>query len=246
MEWRQYLDQFHADRAGITERVLAHSRDADQTPYQWAAAAVGPGTDVLDVACGSGPLFELLGGWIGIDRSGAELRLARARHASPLVAGDATDVPAASERFDVVVCSMGLMLFEPMDAALAEMARVLRPRGRLVVLLPATRPLRVLDRWRYGCMLWALRRRRLSYPNEAVLRDPEPPLAAAGLVVSEDRRRRFECHLANAELAMLCVRSLYLAGEPPERIERASRLAAGWVGSTLGVPIRRIVAYRQQ
>ncbi len=246
VQWGPYLDRFHTERAGITERVLAHSRDFNENPYEWAAAAVPVDARVLDVACGSAPLHERLSGWVGMDRSMAELAVARSRQASPLVDADAGWLPVASEAFDAVVCSMSLMLFEPVRAALAEMARVLNPGGRLVVLLPARGPLRAADRWRYGRLLCALRRWRLEYPNAAVLRQPQEILAEAGLVVVEDRQRRFECHLENPELAVLCVRSLYLPGEPPERIEHATRLATSWVGSTLGVPIRRIVAQRQR
>lgn len=62
-DWRTFLDGFHAQRPGVTEEMLAHSHDVDQTPYQWAAVEAGAAeASVLDLACGSGPMREHLNG----------------------------------------------------------------------------------------------------------------------------------------------------------------------------------------
>lgn len=158
--------------------------------------------------------------------------------------GDAIDLPFADQSFDTVLCSMALMLIEPLDRALAEIARILRPGGRLVALLPSDEPLHVLDRARYAQLLWVLRRRRLAYPNDAALRDIADLFRAYELALVDDRRRRFSCRIDTPELAVLCVRSLYLPGEEPQRVDAAVRVARRWVGKTLGVPIRRVIAQR--
>ena len=57
IDWRQYLADFHRDRAGVVEAVLSRSVGGDHTPYRWLARAVGGGArTVLDLACGSGPI----------------------------------------------------------------------------------------------------------------------------------------------------------------------------------------------
>ena len=43
----------------------------------------------------------------------------------------------------------------------------------------------------------------------------------------------------------MCVRSLYLPDVSPERLAAGERLARGWVGKELGLPLRRLVAVRE-
>lgn len=145
--WATYLSWFHERRPGITEDVLAEALadESGTSPYGWLLSAIPREAVVLDLACGSGPLLLTGSGHrsVGIDRSTGELRRAARRTRSPLVRGDAAALPFANETFDVVVCSMALMLFEPVDAALAEVRRVLIARHRAVPpagVAPAERP----------------------------------------------------------------------------------------------------------
>ncbi len=242
--WRDYLAGFHAERPGITEELLAHTTDGSVDPYRWVAGHLRPSDRVLDVACGNAPLERLhVGRWVGADVSAAELERARERGAAPLVLADGTTLPFASGCFDAVVCSMALMVIQPLGRALAEMARVLRPGGRLVALLPAHTPLHPADVVRYGQLVLALRS-RLRYPNDDDLAHAGPVLAAAGLSPSHDEHKRFECHVADPHTAALCVRALYLPESPPERLERAFAVARTWIGHTIGVPLRLLVAER--
>lgn len=241
--WQGYLDQFHATRSGITESVFAHLDPRSTGLHDWILDVVPAEGLVLDVACGSAPLSRRLEGrWIGLDRVDAELSLARRRDARPLLVGDATALPLVGACVDVVVCSMALMLLQPLDRALVELARVLRPGGRFVAVVPDVTPLTLRDRARYARLLVALRCRRLEYPN--ALDRVEGSMRAAGLELVGDERRRFECVVDRPETARLVVESLYLPGVDVSSVDRGIGVAQGWVGSTIGVPIRRLVAVR--
>lgn len=198
---------------------------------------------VLDLACGSAPLWPYLArqGWVGLDSSAAELALARDRGADQLVRADAAAVPLADGAVGTMVCSMALMLVQSLDVALAEVARVLRPGGTLVALLPSSRPLTPGDRARYAHLLMVLGR-RLAYPNDSELREPAGMLSRAGLTLVADERRRFTCTVSSPAVGLACMRSLYLPGQSPRRLAAAMRVAEGWVGQQIGLPLRRLVA----
>lgn len=244
-DWSGYLTWFHAERPGITEDLLDAAHDGGDDPYSWVTELTEAGQVVLDLACGSGPLHARVGrGWVGLDNAPAELGRAWTRGRVPLVRAQGSALPFPGQSFDLVACSMALMLLEPLPVVLAEVARVLRPAGRLVALLPATGPLRVLDKLRYARLMAALGC-RLGYPNEDVLSHPGPALDRAGLHLVTDRRRRFTLSLRTPEVAGMLVRSLYLPEASPERVGAAMALARSWTGKTLGIPLRRVVAERR-
>jgi len=105
-------------------------------------ALVEPGSDVLDVASGTGDLaIELStrvgasGNVIGSDFS--EQMLKRARVKAPQLQwqqANALALPYEDDRFDAVTVGFGARNFSDLDAGLAEMVRVTRPGGRVVVL----------------------------------------------------------------------------------------------------------------
>ncbi len=245
--WRSYLGDFHQRCPGITEDVLKGSRNRGRSPYAWLVEALPPGGTVLDLACGSAPLWGLQRGrgWVGMDLSSAELGRASARGAAPLVLGDATRVPLARGVVQAVVCCMALMLVEPLADALDELARVLAREGTLVALLPCSGPLSPADLWRYGRLLIALRRRGLSYPNDGLMRDLGSELKRRGLDLVSDERARFEYRVETPEAGRSLVRSLYLPDEHADRLSAAVQLGEGWVGKQVGIPLRRVVARRQ-
>ncbi|HSD01017.1 MAG TPA: methyltransferase domain-containing protein [Gaiellales bacterium] len=101
---------------------------------------VGPGDDVLDVACGTGnaaiPAARAGGRVVGLDVTPEMFTAARARAAGAGVAvewieGDAEALPFADHSFDVVVSTFGAMFAPRHEVAAAEIVRVLRPGGRL-------------------------------------------------------------------------------------------------------------------
>ena len=117
-------------------------------------AGLGPGDAALDVCCGTGDLaLELAarvapgGHVVGCDFSEPMLDLARDKAAARGTAGarfewaDALRLPYDDGRFDAVTVGFGVRNLSDLDAGLAEMARVLRPGGRLVV-LEITQPTR--------------------------------------------------------------------------------------------------------
>lgn len=198
---------------------------------------------VVDVACGSAPLARHLRAdrYVGVDRSAAELRLARGRVDDRLLRADAAALPLADGSADTVACVMGLMLVQPLRTVVGEIARVLQPAGRLVAVLPTGMSTGLADALRWAGLLAALRRPGLRWPNPATLDDPGAWLGAR-FAVRSDERRSFRYPITDAAAARQLVASLYLPGVPAHRIDRAARLAARWQGSDLGLPLRRIVA----
>jgi demethylmenaquinone methyltransferase / 2-methoxy-6-polyprenyl-1,4-benzoquinol methylase len=110
-------------------------------------AELGPGDAALDVCCGTGDLaLELAGrvapagSVVGCDFSEPMLDLAREKASARAAAGvrfewaDALSLPYDAGRFDAVTVGFGVRNLADLDRGLHEMARVLRPGGRLVVL----------------------------------------------------------------------------------------------------------------
>jgi hypothetical protein len=138
---------------------------------------------------------------------------------------------------------MGLMLFDPLQQAVSELARVTCAGGRLVALLPASRPVTWRDRARYVHLLVALRRRGFAYPHHPDRVDGV--LASSGFDVVASERRSFRYRVDDRQCAHVLVDSLYLPGTGAERLERARAVARGWIGTSIGVPLRRVVAVRR-
>lgn len=121
----------------------------DQRWRQLAAeAVVGPGDLVLDACCGTGNLAcaaEAAGGRVtGLDFS--EQMLARARRKSSSiewVEGDLLALPFEDQSFDAATIGFGIRNVVDLDAGLRELARILKPGGRLAC-LEITRPRGIL------------------------------------------------------------------------------------------------------
>src|SRR5919197_5188991 len=119
--------------AGLHHRWRARAADL---------AALAPGAGALDVACGTGDLaIELArrvgpqGSVIGSDFSEAMLERARAKSGAVTWEwANALELPYADDRFDAATVGFGARNFSDLDRGLAEMARVVRPGGRVVVL----------------------------------------------------------------------------------------------------------------
>jgi ubiquinone/menaquinone biosynthesis C-methylase UbiE len=105
----------------------------------WACGQAGG--NVLEVAVGTGLNLAAYPDNItltGIDWSDAMLDIARRRAAqlgrtATLQQGDAPQLPFDDASFDTVICTFGLCAIPDHTRAVAEMARVLRPGGRLIL-----------------------------------------------------------------------------------------------------------------
>lgn len=105
-------------------------------------ARVGPGDSALDVASGTGDLAIELASRVGgagsvIGSDFSEQMLERARVKAPNLEwqqANALHLPYETDRFDAVTVGFGARNFSELDRGLAEMVRVVRPGGRVVVL----------------------------------------------------------------------------------------------------------------
>lgn len=127
-----------ASRYDRTNTILSLRQDRSWRRAVVAALDLRPGETVLDLAAGTGtstePFADLGARAVACDFSRGMLAVgARRRPDLPFVAGDATRLPFADATFDAVTISFGLRNVVEPQAALAEMLRVTRPGGRLVV-----------------------------------------------------------------------------------------------------------------
>lgn len=143
-----------------TQAVMRKLLTAMQPPVEWLN--IQPGGIVLDVGCGPASITASLaratgpdGLVLGVDRSEAMLARAVRTQSGPHIGflhADAQHLPLRDKTVDAVVSVAVLQLVPDPVTALAEMARVLRPGGRLAVMVPTTgRTARVWRRlWRAG------------------------------------------------------------------------------------------------
>ena len=124
-DWERVRRESYGDRFG-TEALLA------LLPTDWRVA---------DFGCGAGQLATQLSPYVsrvvGIDHSPAMLKAARSHTRQlanvELLQADLSDVPLPAASCDAAVCVLVLTYLDSPTEVLAEMARVLRPGGRAVV-----------------------------------------------------------------------------------------------------------------
>jgi demethylmenaquinone methyltransferase / 2-methoxy-6-polyprenyl-1,4-benzoquinol methylase len=160
---RRDSEEFASQVRGMFDRIagvydLMNSAMTAGLHHQWRERAVdraevGPGSNALDVCCGTGDLaLELRrrigpdGRVVGCDFSEPMLELARQKSGEqglPVEFGwaDALDLPYGDGSFDAVTIGFGARNLADLERGLDQMARVLRPGGRLVI-LEITRPQR--------------------------------------------------------------------------------------------------------
>ena len=131
-------DDFAAAYAAENEKGLFNAHYA--RPAIVGLAGDVAGRRVLDAGCGSGPLMESMrdaGAEVaGFDVSAAMVDLARERlgeDTALLVHDLKKPLPYADAEFDDVICSLVLHYLEDWSGPLAELRRVLKPGGRLLV-----------------------------------------------------------------------------------------------------------------
>jgi ubiquinone/menaquinone biosynthesis C-methylase UbiE len=149
--------------------------------------------EVLEIAIGTGRnLFFYPAGvrLTGIDVSRATLAVARRRAdelgiAAELREGDAQALPFADASYDTVVCTLALCTIPDDGRTVAEVARVLRPGGRFLLLEHVGSPLlpvRAVERVVEALTFW--------HERDHLTREPLTHLRAQGFQVEELERRK--------------------------------------------------------
>jgi demethylmenaquinone methyltransferase/2-methoxy-6-polyprenyl-1,4-benzoquinol methylase len=135
---RRVRDMFDgiAARYDLLNRLLTFGMDVGWRRRAVRSLALDPGSLVLDMACGTGDLCRELAaaGYrsVGFDFSFGMLTAARTR--APLVQADVLSMPVAGGEADGVTCGFALRNVADLDRLFGEMARVIRPGGRLAIL----------------------------------------------------------------------------------------------------------------
>ena len=115
---------------------------APWAPVLLDAAAVGIGHTVLDVACGTGVVAAAAaervgpsGAVTGVDINPGMIAVAARTQGVRWARADAARLPFPDGGFDRVLCQAGLQFVPDRLGALREMGRVLRPGGRVALLV---------------------------------------------------------------------------------------------------------------
>ncbi len=124
LRWRNYLD-----------RSLSFLLDFAEIP---------PSASILDLACGTGELTRLIlktnpqQDITGVDISPAMLAIANnkleAYSQARLSLASATELPFAQQSFNLVICANAFHYLESPELTLAEIKRVLKPEGTIIIL----------------------------------------------------------------------------------------------------------------
>jgi demethylmenaquinone methyltransferase/2-methoxy-6-polyprenyl-1,4-benzoquinol methylase len=137
-----------APRYDLVNRVMTFRMDVGWRRRTVAALQLPRASTVLDLACGTGDLCRELAhaGFepVGVDFSAG--MLAAARTTAPLVRGDVLHLPVRDAAADGITCGFALRNLVALAPFAAELARVVRPGGRLALLETAEPPNPVM-RW---------------------------------------------------------------------------------------------------
>ncbi|MEV4316167.1 class I SAM-dependent methyltransferase [Actinocrispum sp. NPDC049592] len=180
--WDQYAPRYDRD-IGFFERVQFRGG------REWVCGQASG--EVLEVAVGTGlnlAHYPPEARVTGIDFSPAMLELARKRAAElgrdvVLMRADVQALPFADGSFDTVVCTLGMCGFPDERVAIAEMRRVLRPGGRLLLLDHVGSHHKLI--W-WGQRL--LERMTVRMLGDYQTRRPLPLVQEAGFVIEQSQR----------------------------------------------------------
>ncbi len=140
---REHILEIHKRNTGFTENCAQNFKNnAGRSSYEWLAEIISPKYhfQVLDLACGSGPLLEICDqnfgkniSLFGVDMSDEELSLAKQRlKNSEIKLKNSTAQNLnfiADKSVDVVLCHWALTLMDPLEPVLKEVKRILSSKG---------------------------------------------------------------------------------------------------------------------
>ncbi len=142
-----------APRYDLVNRVMTFGLDTRWRRRTVEALGLPEGSLVADLACGTGDLCRALSA-AGHYPVGADLSagmLAEARTDAPLLMADVLRLPVRDGGLDGATSGFALRNVASLEALLAELARTVRPGGR-IALLEVAEPRRRLMRW--GHRMW--------------------------------------------------------------------------------------------
>jgi len=135
-----------APRYDLVNRIMTFRMDVRWRRRTVRSLELHPGAVVIDLACGTGDLCRELAVHgarpVGVDLSFG--MLAAARTTAPLLQGDALRLPLPDGSADAVTCGFALRNFSSLPPFFTELARVVKPGGRIGLLEVAEPPNRFL------------------------------------------------------------------------------------------------------
>jgi demethylmenaquinone methyltransferase/2-methoxy-6-polyprenyl-1,4-benzoquinol methylase len=146
-----------APRYDLVNRLMTFRMDVGWRRTTVARLDLPPGSRVLDLACGTGDLCRELAS-SDLRPVGADLSfgmLVAARTTAPLVHADVLRLPVPDGSVDGATCGFALRNFVDLGEFVVELARVVRPGGRIALLEVAEPPNPVL-RWGHGVYFGAV------------------------------------------------------------------------------------------
>ena len=128
-----------APRYDALNRVMSAGMDQRWRRRALDKIGVGPEDRVVDLACGTGDFCELVeergADVVGVDFALQMLRQGKARGLShEAVQGDGEWLPFRTGAIDVVTCGFALRNFVSLEGVLLEVARILKPGGRMALI----------------------------------------------------------------------------------------------------------------
>ncbi|MFN8039308.1 MAG: ubiquinone/menaquinone biosynthesis methyltransferase [Acidimicrobiales bacterium] len=140
-----------APRYDLVNRVMTFRMDVGWRKRTVRDLRLGPGSTVADLACGTGDFCRELSA-SGLRPIGVDLSLGmlvNARTSAPLLQADALRLPFPDGAVDGVTCGFALRNLVDLVPFFAELARVVRPGGR-IALLEVAEPANPVLRWGHG------------------------------------------------------------------------------------------------
>lgn len=245
MDWPAFLADYHRRHPAITEDLLGPMRGAGGlSPYEWLVEGAPRKGLVWDLACGSGPVADVVGPsrYLGVDLSPAELSQARSRR--PLAQVEQGDVlkAVAPAGVQVVTVAMALMLLG-LEALLDRLVDVLPSQGLLLALLPD----REAASGTYGHLLALLGQAGAGYRTPLAREGLAARFAAHRFTLIADELLVFSRALEDDAAVDLVLDSFYAQGASAQ----ARQQARAWLGArvvagdrALAYPLRRLRARR--